>query len=193
MVSGAGGVRWSSIPRQFHRTSICAGSFEFFLELSHLHDEVGQPAQRGLLAEGLAVGQGGDAGDDRLGVDVLGRRRARGDRAASPIVTWSRTAACPPSTTPAPEHDRPGEARLADDDAVRADDCTLWAICTRLSILLPRPMRVALNLARSMQTHEPISTSSSMMTVPICGIFGVLRAVPAVAEAVGADARCRRG
>ena len=49
--------------------------------------------------------------------------------------------------------------------------CTLWPTCTRLSIFVPRPMRVALNFARSMQTHEPISTSSSMTTVPICGTF----------------------
>ena len=48
-------------------------------------------------------------------------------------------------------------------------------------------MRVALNLARSMQTQEPISTSSSTITGADLRDLGVLGAVPAVAEAVAAQ------
>ena len=46
---------------------------------------------------------------------------------------------------------------------------TLWAICTRLSIFAPRPMRVTPRVARSTQLFAPISTSSSTTTTPACG------------------------
>ena len=45
----------------------------------------------------------------------------------------------------------------------------LWPICTRLSILVPAPMRVGWNVPRSMVVPAPISTSSPISTQPNCG------------------------
>ena len=39
-----------------------------------------------------------------------------------------------------------------------------------LNVIFPRPMTVAPNLARSMQLLAPTSTSSSRITIPICGM-----------------------
>ena len=47
---------------------------------------------------------------------------------------------------------------------------TLWAIWTRLSILVPSPMTVSAMAPRSTVVLAPISTLSWMMTRPICGI-----------------------
>jgi hypothetical protein len=46
---------------------------------------------------------------------------------------------------------------------------TLCPICTRLSILLPSPMRVLSVVARSMVVFAPTSTSLPMITFPTCG------------------------
>ena len=48
---------------------------------------------------------------------------------------------------------------------------TLWAICTKLSIFVPLPITVSPNVALSIVTHAPISTSSSILTIPTCGIL----------------------
>ena len=52
---------------------------------------------------------------------------------------------------------------------------TLCAICTRLSIFVPLPMTVEPSAPRSIVTFAPISTSSPMTTLPICG---TLRCAP---------------
>ena len=65
---------------------------------------------------------------------------------------------------------------------------TLWAICTRLSILVPSPITVSASAPRSMVVLAPISTSSPMMTRPICGTFRWPFGAHGEAEAVLADA-----
>ncbi len=64
---------------------------------------------------------------------------------------------------------------------------TLCPICTRLSILVPRPMTVSPSVARSIAALAPISTSSSSRTIPTCGILRCDAAVPDVSEPVRAD------
>src|SRR5207302_417159 len=49
--------------------------------------------------------------------------------------------------------------------------CTLCAMWTRLSSLVPRPIRVTPSMARSTVVLAPISTSSSMTTRPIWGMW----------------------
>ena len=66
---------------------------------------------------------------------------------------------------------------------------TLCAICTRLSIFVPAPITVSSMLPRSIVVFAPISTSSSMMQRPTCGIFTCCAVALHVAEAVGPDAR----
>jgi hypothetical protein len=70
----------------------------------------------------------------------------------SPTVTEPASPACPQMT-----HERPTRQP--------------WAICTRLSILVPLPMVVDPNLARSTQELAPISTWSPMTTLPMWGIL----------------------
>ena len=48
---------------------------------------------------------------------------------------------------------------------------TPCAICTRLSIFAPAPIRVSPTAGRSMVVFAPISTSSSITTSPTCGIL----------------------
>ena len=48
---------------------------------------------------------------------------------------------------------------------------TLCAICTRLSIFVPAPITVSSMLPRSIVVFAPISTSSSTMQRPTCGIL----------------------
>ncbi len=58
-----------------------------------------------------------------------------------------------------------------DASSVLSPTVTPWAICTRLSILAPARMRVSPTAGRSMVVLAPISTSSSITTGPVCGIF----------------------
>ena len=53
---------------------------------------------------------------------------------------------------------------------------TLWAICTRLSILVPSPITVSREAPRSIVVLAPISTSSWTITRPTCGTLRWLRA-----------------
>jgi len=57
------------------------------------------------------------------------------------------------------------------DDTVFSPICTLWPIWIRLSSFTPRRMTVESVLARSMQVLAPISTSSSITTLPSWGIL----------------------
>ena len=55
---------------------------ELFLELSDLGDQVREAPQGGLLAEALAVGQGGHPADDHLRIDIFVDRAACGGHGA---------------------------------------------------------------------------------------------------------------
>ena len=68
---------------------------------------------------------------------------------------------------------------------------TLWAICTWLSILVPSPITVSRLAPRSIVVLAPISTSSWMMTRPICATFRWPVGPMREAEAVLADADAR--
>src|SRR5215218_3832091 len=46
-----------------------------------------------------------------------------------------------------------------------------WPTATRSLNLVPRPMTVLPSVARSMEQLAPISTSSSITTLPTCGIL----------------------
>ena len=66
-----------------------------------------------------------------------------------------------------------GEKALAACAAIttRSPISQLWPTWTMLSSFVPRPMRVRPNAARSTHVWAPISTSSSITTVPTCGNF----------------------
>ena len=55
-----------------------------------------------------------------------------------------------------------GDADLRGEQHVAARRVTPWAICTRLSIFVPAPMRVSPTAGRSIVEFAPISTSSSI-------------------------------
>src|SRR5574344_134187 len=54
---------------------------------------------------------------------------------------------------------------------VWAPTCTLWAICTKLSIFTPSPITVSSSAPRSMQVLAPISTSLPIRTAPSWAIL----------------------
>ena len=103
----------------------------------------------------------------------------------APTPAWAIRMAPAPSSTWSATPTWPAEHR-ATADAARAGRCPpgrrgsrarptwqLWATCTRLSILLPRPITVSPRRARSTVVLAPISTSSSTRTLPTCGILPV--------------------
>ena len=91
-------------------------------------------------------------------------------RARSPTVMCPATPTCPASTTWSPIVELPAMPTCATSSAC-SPTVTPCAICTRLSILVPRPMRVSPTAGRSMVVFAPISTSSSMTTTLCCGIL----------------------
>ena len=64
-----------------------------------------------------------------------------------------------------------GDAGLTDDDAVGTDLHVVGDLDEVVDLGAVPLFLVEPNLARSMQVQEPISTSSSMTTVPIWGTF----------------------
>ena len=90
--------------------------------------------------------------------------------APSPTVRWPATPTCPASVTLLPIRVLPAMPTCP-AITVSAPMRTEWPTWTRLSILVPRPTRVSPMEARSMATRAPISTSSSITTMPTCGIF----------------------
>ena len=90
--------------------------------------------------------------------------------APSPIVRWPATPTWPARVTRLPTRVLPAIPTWP-ASTVSWPITTEWPTCTRLSILVPRPMRVSLMEARSMAARAPISTSSSTTTIPTCGIF----------------------
>ena len=88
----------------------------------------------------------------------------------APIVRWPATPTWPASVTRSPSVVLPAMPTWP-ASTLSLPIATEWPICTRLSILLPRPMRVSCSAARSTAVSAPISTSSSITTMPTCGIF----------------------
>ena len=83
---------------------------------------------------------------------------------------WPAMPTWPPSMTPEPMRALPATPTWA-AMTVSWPTCTEWPICTRLSSLVPRPMRVSAVAERSMAVRAPISTSSSITTTPTWGIL----------------------
>src|SRR5574341_108391 len=90
--------------------------------------------------------------------------------ARSPMVRWPTMPDWPQQTTPIPSLVEP-EIPTCDARIESGPISTLWAVWTGLSILAPRQMRVTPSVARSTQVLAPISTSSSITTIPTCGIL----------------------
>ena len=107
-----------------------------------------------------------------------------------------------------PDGEVSGDARLSGENGVPADGAlpamptwatrrvssptvTLWATWTRLSVLTPRWIHVLPNVARSMALSAPISTSSSIWTMPVWGILWYRFPVRRKPETVPADDRAR--
>ena len=63
---------------------------------------------------------------------------------------------------------------------------TLWPTWTRLSILVPRPMRVAPRAPRSMVVLAPISTSSAISNAPDLGELMVAAGLERISKPVAA-------
>src|SRR3984885_9253871 len=85
-------------------------------------------------------------------------------RACSPIPT------CPPSTTSFSITMLP-ESPVCAAITTFCPILQLWPMCTRLSIFVPRPMRVSSSAPRSIVVLAPISTSSSITNLPTWGNF----------------------
>ena len=110
-------------------------------------------------------------------------------RTPSPIVMWPATPTWPPSMTLSPMRRAAGDADLRRQQHVLPTP-TPCAICTRLSILVPAPIRVSPTAGRSMVVLAPISTSSSITTDADLRNLVVRAVGPAgEAEAVAADHR----
>ena len=78
------------------------------------------------------------------------------------------------------DHGAAGDADLRGEQRRGGRRVTPWAICTRLSIFVPAPIRVSPTAGRSIVVLAPISTSSSITTSACCGIF---RCVPSACGA----------
>ena len=76
----------------------------------------------------------------------------------------------PGQRDPALEPRGTGDPRLAAEDRVLAHDDVVTDL-DEVSILVPRPMTVSPSVARSIAVLAPTSTSSSIRTIPSCGIF----------------------
>ena len=94
--------------------------------------------------------------------------------ARAPTEMLSAMATAPPRTAPSPMETLPPMAQQPQMTTERPMR-QLWAIWTRLSILVPSPTRVTPNLARSTQEFAPISTSAPISTMPT---WGILRRAP---------------
>src|SRR5213075_1777193 len=139
-----------------------------FLQFSHASDQLGQllnrenlplrlPVRlRGVTKPFLAVRDivhdTGLCGDDRFGADFQVASQAD---LAGESDEISKLGA---SRDPGLRHQRQCSPML-----------TLWAIWTRLSIFVPRPIEVGPSAPRSIVVLAPISTSSRTTTKPICG------------------------
>src|SRR5271170_465164 len=85
-------------------------------------------------------------------------------RACSPMPT------CPPSTTSFSITMLP-ESPVCAAITTFCPSRQLCPMCTRLSIFVPRPIRVSSSAPRSIVVFAPISTSSSITSLPTCGNF----------------------
>ena len=111
------------------------------------------------------LGTRGIPGDERPGCDgvrdagLRRRNRARADRdvAGDAHLAGERDVVL--------ELGAAGDADLRGEQHVRPDRSRRGAICTRLSIFVPAPMRVSPTAGRSIVVLAPISTSSSMTTL----------------------------
>ncbi len=90
--------------------------------------------------------------------------------APSPTARWPATPTCPARVTPLPIRLLPAMPTWP-HSTVSEPMVTEWPTCTRLSSFEPRPMRVSPSAARSTAVSAPISTSSSITTVPTWGNF----------------------
>ena len=88
----------------------------------------------------------------------------------SPIVMWPTMPTWPARVTRLPIFVLPAMPTCA-ATIESAPMVTEWPTCTRLSSLVRGPMRVSPRAARSMAVSAPISTSSSITTMPTCGIL----------------------
>ena len=92
--------------------------------------------------------------------------------ALSPIFICPTTPTWPANTTSLPNTvlpEIPTCPTIKQFSPVR----TLCAKCTKLSNLVPLPIRVSPNAARSIVQLAPISTSSSITTTPTCGFLRI--------------------
>jgi len=85
-------------------------------------------------------------------------------------LIWPITATCPPIKQFSPTLVEPATPDWA-AITVFLPISTLWAIWIRLSNLTPLRIIVEPKVALSIVVAEPISTLSSIITLPICGIF----------------------
>jgi hypothetical protein len=107
--------------------------------------------------------------------------------ACAPIRLWPAMPPCASSTTPSSSTVEPAIPACATTMQC-SPSVQLCPICTRLSILVPRPIRVSPSVPRSTVELAPISTSSSSQTRPTLWIFASPPPFLAdVAEAVAAD------
>src|SRR5207245_1546918 len=132
----------------------------------HAAPELHAPLEHAVVAD-LHVGADRRLGaDDRERADPGGRMDSRAGVHAGARVDGLSHSAPPPRPI---RHDPaiPTWATMIECSPIS----TLWPICTRLSILVPRRMIVCPSVARSIVVFAPISTSSSTSTEPTCGIF----------------------
>ena len=135
-----------------------------------------QPRQHRLLAQNLPQRARGGAVEDGARLEAfVGELRPAEDAGlsaqnhAGANVTWSPMPTWPAMTAPLPTVRGAGDAGYAMTRITSSPMSQLWPTWTRLSIFVPRRMRVCLSAPRSMVELAPISTSSSMSSVPCCG------------------------
>ena len=88
----------------------------------------------------------------------------------SPTLIWPARPTCPPNIHHSPTLVEPA-IPTCEAITVWLPTSTLWAIWIRLSSFTPLCITVAPIVARSTHVLAPISTSSSMIAMPIWGIF----------------------
>ena len=155
------------------------------LELADLDDQVWEAAEGGLLAEGLAMGQGGDAADHGFWRDIVGDGGAGGDHGtvANGLVIADGDLSA--ENYGGAEGGAAGESGLTDDDAVRADDDVVPYLDEIVDFGAMADARHAelgaVDADAGADLHIILNNNGSDLRD-----FGVLGAIPAVAKAVGA-------
>src|SRR3954465_6192642 len=158
------------------------------LQPPHRHHQIRQPSQRRLFSQTLPMRQRRCAADDRFGIDIFRNGTAPGDHGAvadGDVIAGGGLAA---EDDAGAEGDRAGQADLADDDAMRADLAVVGDLDEVVDFGAAADFGAAEFGAVDADARADFNVILDDDGTNLRNFY-VLLAVPAIAEAVGAEDR----